>query len=321
MTSVVNAPESPLGSYENPHPFKKGEKRIKDDIYFNSLGVKKRWDGKGLRDLPTSGKLLWNYSHRYDTIIQLLKNTKLTLVWSKKEFNDNKEKNRCTRNNGEKGAIRILIKHSCGCSKLRTIGSLRKSVEVNNYLCGGGNRMCLKLNGTTFNEDKTKKYCSLCKKMLLLSNFGSAGPSKGPESLNSCCYDCRRNKAKKFREESIENRLSYCLMTCKRTTADRNKKGRQHDEVEIDLKYVLELWEKCNGICYRFKKKMSALDDDKWCVCIDRIDSNKGYIKGNVQLVCRMYNTMKMDKTEEEMDEVFEHLRQVYSNTSPSRLL
>ena len=41
MTSVVTAPEPPLGSEDNPHPFKKGEKRIKNHIYFNSQGMKK----------------------------------------------------------------------------------------------------------------------------------------------------------------------------------------------------------------------------------------------------------------------------------------
>ena len=45
MTSIVTAPpRPPLGSEENPRPFVKGEKRIKDDIYFNSLGEKKKME-------------------------------------------------------------------------------------------------------------------------------------------------------------------------------------------------------------------------------------------------------------------------------------
>ena len=98
------------------------------------------------------------------------------------------------------------------------------------------------------------------------------------------------------------------------------KKGRNYN-IDIDLEYLLELWKKCNGICFRFKKKMSILDSDMFQVSIDRIDPNKGYIKGNVQLVSWLYNRMKGNNTEEEMDEVFEDLIQVYSNTSPSKLL
>ena len=66
---------------------------------------------------------------------------------------------------------------------------------------------------------------------------------------------------------------------------------------------------------------MSLLDGDVWLVSLDRINPSKGYIKGNVQLVSYTYNLMKGDKTEEEMDKVFDQLRIVYSNTSPSKLL
>ena len=61
---------------------------------------------------------------------------------------------------------------------------------------------------------------------------------------------------------------------------------------------------------------MSLLDGDKWKVSIDRIDSSKGYIKGNVQLVCVLYNLMKNKLPEEEMDEAFDQLKLAYSNTS-----
>ena len=85
---------------------------------------------------------------------------------------------------------------------------------------------------------------------------------------------------------------------------------------KVDLEYLLDLWEECNGECFRFKIKMSLLDGDVWLVSLDRIDPSKGYIKGNVQLVSWQYNLMKGNRTEEEMDKVFDQLRLVYSNTS-----
>ena len=117
------------------------------------------------------------------------------------------------------------------------------------------------------------------------------------------------------RESTIKNRLCYLLETAKSTTKKRAKKGRNYN-IDIDLEYLLELWKKCNGICFRFKKKMSLLDNDVWLVSLDRIDPSNGYIKGNVQLVSLTYNLMKGDKTEEQMDKVFDQLRLVYSNTS-----
>ena len=35
-------------------------------------------------------------------------------------------------------------------------------------------------------------------------------------------------------------------------------------------------------------------------ISIDRIDSSKGYIKGNIQLVCGIVNVMKSDSSEDE---------------------
>ena len=146
---------------------------------------------------------------------------------------------------------------------------------------------------------------------MLLNNFHK----KGRGEIASKCIQCTTRIAKEHREANITNRLEYIRRTSVSHTRQRNNKGRAH-EYNIDLEYLLELWERCNGICFRFKKKMSLLDNEPWLVSLDRIDSDIGYMKGNVQFVCVMYNFMKGNKTEEEMDEVFEHLKQVYSNTS-----
>lgn len=38
-------------------------------------------------------------------------------------------------------------------------------------------------------------------------------------------------------------------------------------------------------------------------ISIDRIDSNMGYVEGNIQLVCRQSNVMKMELTMEQLAE------------------
>ena len=47
-------------------------------------------------------------------------------------------------------------------------------------------------------------------------------------------------------------------------------------------------------------------------VSVDRIDSNKGYTKNNVQLVCMAINQMKSDMSIEELLYFCEHI--VYNN-------
>lgn len=73
---------------------------------------------------------------------------------------------------------------------------------------------------------------------------------------------------------------------------------------EFDVKFVRELYHKQNGICALSGKVMSIIgergSDDYWhSVSIDRIDSSKGYLRDNVQLVCTGVNLMKKDMSDE----------------------
>lgn len=71
----------------------------------------------------------------------------------------------------------------------------------------------------------------------------------------------------------------------------------------INIKYIWRLFlkqdRKCalSGIELKFDSRQRIKDGN---ASLDRIDSSKGYIKGNVQWVHKDLNTMKMDLTEEE---------------------
>lgn len=80
-----------------------------------------------------------------------------------------------------------------------------------------------------------------------------------------------------------------------------NKSGLGH---EVNCKFLQDLWNKQAGKC-----ALSGLDmtirgergtDLYWnSVSIDRIDSSKGYLIGNVQLVCTGVNYMKKDMSDD----------------------
>lgn len=181
----------------------------------------------------------------------------------------------------------------------------------------------LKPNSSKESIEKAKKY----KKELYDNNAEYREKMKERKKKWADVNKERNHKnnlasAKRRREGSIIGRFKNILHGAKSRKWTKNQEPeKRKKEYNIDLDYLLELWEKCNGICFRFKKKMTTLDNDLWLVSIDRIDSKKGYMKGNVQLVSSLYNQMKMNRTEEEMDKVFDQLKLVYSNTSSSKLL
>lgn len=86
------------------------------------------------------------------------------------------------------------------------------------------------------------------------------------------------------------------------------KSGPQRD-FDIDLDYIMEIFESQDGKCaitglillYKYNNMASA--------SIDRIDSTKGHIKGNIQIVCQCVNRMKNKHSNEETIEFIRKIR------------
>lgn len=160
-----------------------------------------------------------------------------------------------------------------------------------------------------------EKFCSMCNETKPIKCFGTRYRCKtnskyDKNKMNNkdiqgyvCyCFDClrkyHREKGKEKRESSIEERFKMEINSCKTRTKKRNKKGRKHN-FDIDLEYLLKLWKQCDGKCEKLGIQMTIIDGVHK-VSIDRLDNDKGYIEGNIQLVCWVWNNMKQaldDKT------------------------
>jgi hypothetical protein len=77
-------------------------------------------------------------------------------------------------------------------------------------------------------------------------------------------------------------------------------KARNRDrDVEIDEFYLFDMWNKQMGRC-AYSAIPLTLDINCYnTVSLDRIDSGKDYLRGNVQLVCAAVNKMKQEYSEE----------------------
>jgi hypothetical protein len=119
------------------------------------------------------------------------------------------------------------------------------------------------------------------------------------ESINSYLYS--EDNLKHLKKLNVENS----------TRADKNKytnfryylrySVKKRQECTIDLDYLVNLWEKQGGKCpytnidLKLKRFDSKADFDNPFIqaSLDRIDSSKGYIPGNVEFVSLGINFMK----------------------------
>lgn len=88
----------------------------------------------------------------------------------------------------------------------------------------------------------------------------------------------------------------------------RRIKDRSHKQkTDIDLEYLRELWEQQSGICpITGWNLILRTTTDNRCkqikdASLDRIDSSKGYIKGNVRFVSCMANIAKNNWSDEDL--------------------
>lgn len=84
----------------------------------------------------------------------------------------------------------------------------------------------------------------------------------------------------------------------------RERALRNGLEFNITKQYLKDLWDKQNGLCAITNIPMTY----KHCngrtltnVSVDQINPHKGYVIGNVQLVCMAVNQMKSDLSMEEL--------------------
>jgi len=145
-------------------------------------------------------------------------------------------------------------------------------------------------------ENYNKKlYCLNCKKMKYLRLF----PYREKLSFNKdkTCKMCLKNISKYKRDNlKLEQVLQVCLKVTHQSAKKRFKIGRVNCGINtITLKDLIQLYYEQNGRCKLSGEKLSLLPNSPLKISIDRIDSNKGYIKDNIQLVTKIVNQAKSD--------------------------
>lgn len=172
-----------------------------------------------------------------------------------------------------------FIRYRQICKKCRKKTKRNRSRPVYENIIKENSQVCLKCkNKKQLNEfykngcfdDGLPKYRSTCKSCILIKSTDK--------------FKISYSEKLKKKHSSYKNYISTLL----------NHSSKRNKEYNIDIQYVLDLYEKQNGLCNISGIKMTYDYGSKSTnISIDRIDSNFGYIKGNVQLVCYIANIMK----------------------------
>ena len=113
----------------------------------------------------------------------------------------------------------------------------------------------------------------------------------------------RKNK-EKVAEKSKIAKATFDGKTINLLAQSRYRAKKNGLDHNIDLEYVRGLYNGQEGMCNLSGIRMTIIgergSEDYWkSISLDRIDSSKGYVEGNVQLVCTGVNYMKKDMSDE----------------------
>ena len=156
-------------------------------------------------------------------------------------------------------------------------------------------------------------------------------PSKS-SSLNSlykfrckCKCDCGKKDKITNLYHILSGHIKSCGCSKKNAKIDEYSKFRifiyrilrNEMEKDIDVKYLKKLWTKQNGKCAYTNIEMTLAECNSrktgaynpYQASLDRIDSSKGYLKGNVEFVCVLINYAKNSFSKEQVKEFLSKIK------------
>jgi len=199
---------------------------------------------------------------------------------------------------GRLTALEVVGKTKSGCKIWRCVcdcGNEKNVLQAS--LVSGNTRSCGCLNYDNLHLPRRKIghncICAECGKEYYVK------PSRiGRTNLHFCSQACRTEYIHKHPEmiPTYKNRDKVTEFFCKKITRSRlaaKKRGIAFSS-ELSARDLIELWYKQEGKCYYSGIPMSFDPSEQLrLVSIDRIDSSKGYEKGNIVLCSYAFNSFK----------------------------
>ncbi len=181
------------------------------------------------------------------------------------------------------------------------------------FISKGDNKRCSKecyniykslymLSGDLIRDSENNLFCIKCKSYKKEEEFYNRNDYENLKYRNfksTICKKCQTVKNKivtdRYRE-TVDGTLRENLRRAKNSCKKRQL------EYNIDLNYIRNLYKSQDGKCALSGVALEPFGYyNSSTISIDRIDSTKGYIIGNIQLVCWVVNQMKNDLSIKEL--------------------
>jgi hypothetical protein len=151
-------------------------------------------------------------------------------------------------------------------------------------------------------DEHNNLFCYKCEQYLPVEGFDTNQEGWYREFKDRRCKKCKCEQRRR-RNRLDHNRISIDRILVSRWNGTKCRANKKGYNINFDWTFLKELWELQKGNCAISKIPMTYEmfnGRTPTNVSVDRIDSNKGYEKGNIQLVCMAVNQMKSDLDAEE---------------------
>jgi len=145
------------------------------------------------------------------------------------------------------------------------------------------------------------KTCTKCGEVKAFESYYYSNTESRYYSQCKSCFACVTEESK-FNSSWYTERFSkeeLDLFSCLKSLCTKAKLRKHKFDPEVTWKYLFELWDSQNGRCAYSGLPLSIETNHPHKVSLDRIDSTRGYLVGNLQLVSTTINRMKQEFNEE----------------------
>lgn len=182
-------------------------------------------------------------------------------------------------------------------------------------------RQCTKCGGFKNDDEfhKNRAQCKTCRRQYM-ATYNTVNKeqilTKKKEWYNKLDQKERWGRVRKTIESTPEaflaDQMYHIISRNGKPEHPQNPSDPKKREFDLDRIYLQELWGEQGGKCALTGITMVHKFGDPRSASIDRIDSSKGHIKGNIQIIClainRMKHTMSSEQTLTFLQEISESL-------------